>query len=96
MDLDDLIGVIRGMRLDLPPLKSSVLTGSLPNFVAAVERRTGPLRSDAKATSIGSYMGIDIIEDSRVPSNRALLKQGDEVLAVINLDAPTPPPEGKE
>ena len=75
MDLDDLKDVIRGMGLHLPELESSVLTGSLPNF---------------EAIEVGNFMGIKIIEDHRVPSNRALLKRGDEVLAVINLDTPSP------
>lgn len=90
MELDDLKDVIRGMGLHLPEQKSSVLTGSLPNFVAAIERRLGPLKSDPKAVEVGNFMGIKIIEDRRVPSNRALLKQGDEVIAVINLDTPSP------
>lgn len=86
MDIDDLRDVTRGMGLHLPEQKSSVLTGSLLNFVADVERRTGPLKSDPKAGPFSRFMGIDIIEDARCPSNRALLKQGNEVVAVINLD----------
>lgn len=85
MDIDDLKHVIVGMGMTQE--QHSVLTGSMAAFVKKVEASTGPLKHDPKLNpTVGTFMGIAIKEDSRLPPNRALLKQGHEVIAVINLD----------
>jgi len=84
MDVDDLRDLTLRMGLQAP--RHSVVTGSLPNFLAAVERRTGPLEKVGSADRLWTHMGIQIQEHPLVPPNRALLKQGDDVIAVINLD----------
>jgi hypothetical protein len=84
MNLDDLNEMCRHL-VSIPPV-SEVHTGSLDRFLAAVEKRTGSIMGVEKSTSLREFMGIKIIEDPLLPPNRALVKQGLDVVAVINLD----------
>ena len=81
MNLDDLNEMCRHL-VSIPPVHE-VHTGSLDRFVAAIEKRTGPM---IRGTKSSEFMGIKIIEDPLLPPNRALVKQGFDVVAVINLD----------
>lgn len=66
--------------------KVTILTGSLVTFTESLQRTVG-LRSEDRRTGISSatFMGLPVIEDERVPGDRAVLKRGEEVIAIVRL-----------
>lgn len=89
MNIDDIRGLLRDAER-LRPLREepSVVTGSLGNFVKAVEKRVGSLKpaDTVQPPVMATFMGIDVREDVLLPANRAVLKLGQKVVAVIDLD----------
>lgn len=81
----DLTAEIRRHRWD-NPMKTEVRTGSLTNFVRAIERKVGRVHEQPKGVTECNICGITVQETDLLPPNRAVMMLNGEIVQLINLD----------
>lgn len=67
-------------------VKTEIRTGSLDNFVQALERTVGRIHSKPVGVSECSASGLPVTETDLLPPNRAVLMWNGEVVHVFDLD----------